>query len=439
MLTAEVPYPRDADEAKLWAHLTEPAPSACEQVPDVPPQLDAVIARAMSKLPDDRYPSAGDVARAAAAALHNRPVEEPERRVAAGGAAPLDGSTVSGARPRVDDEQATQRLRGRPRRGVVATAGAGAAALVAVGLVLALSGKDESDPPPPPPDPTPTPVATLVDTIPVAQRPNAIAATARDVWVASSRSESLTRVNARRNRVTDARLVVGVGARDVDVRDGSLWIVNSLRRELTRADARSGKRRGEPLAFPRAPVTVDAAGETVWVGAVPSAGSPEASVVYKVDRRRMAVRTHSASRRDPQPRQRPGRGVGRGWSDPVPAPDEHGQGESCVARRPRSDRNRRRGRRWVASRRADHVLQVEIPSGRIVTIPVRGAPSHVAIADGVVWVSNYGGHTLTRIDPRSSKVVGTVSVGRNPFALAARDHTLWVTVVADNSISRLRY
>ena len=129
----------------------------------------------------------------------------------------------TGRRSRARDRGSTT---SRRRSGSAAARGAvwsrrpvaGAAALVAVGLVLALVGKTGDDPPPPPPDPIPTPVATVVDTIPVAQRPNAIAATARDVWVTSSRSESLTRVNARRNRVTDARLVVGVGARDVATR-----------------------------------------------------------------------------------------------------------------------------------------------------------------------------------------------------------------------------
>ena len=196
----------------------------------------------------------------------------------------------------------------------------------------------------------------------------------------------------------------------------------------------------KPLAFPGAPVTVDAAGETVWVGAVPSAGSPEASVVYKVDRRRMAVAdTFSV----PGVIRSLDTGPGAVWVVAGPALYRLQTSTGKVSHVSRVGREATvtvgAGAAWVASRRADHVLQVEIPSGRIVTIPVRGAPSHVAIADGVVWVSNYGGHTLTRIDPRSSKVVGTVSVGRNPFALAARDHTLWVTVVADNSISRLRY
>ena len=47
-----------------------------------------MIARALAKRPADRYPSAGDLARAARAAAEGRPVTESERMVARGDAAP---------------------------------------------------------------------------------------------------------------------------------------------------------------------------------------------------------------------------------------------------------------------------------------------------------------------------------------------------------------
>src|SRR4051812_32056153 len=89
MLTGRVPYVRDTDPAKIWAHMQEPPPSLREVAPHVPEAFDEVIARAMAKNPEDRYPSAGDLARAARAAAADRVIgESDERSVAAGAAAP---------------------------------------------------------------------------------------------------------------------------------------------------------------------------------------------------------------------------------------------------------------------------------------------------------------------------------------------------------------
>ncbi len=56
-------------------------------VPEIGSRFDDVVRRALAKRPDDRYPSAGDLGRAAIAAAHDRPVDEPERSVASGEAA----------------------------------------------------------------------------------------------------------------------------------------------------------------------------------------------------------------------------------------------------------------------------------------------------------------------------------------------------------------
>ena len=95
-LTGTVPYPRDTDPAKIWAHMSEPPPSVVQTVGDVPRQFEEVVARAMAKDPDDRYLSAGDLGRAALAAASFREVTRAERSVATGDAAP-QGATAVGA------------------------------------------------------------------------------------------------------------------------------------------------------------------------------------------------------------------------------------------------------------------------------------------------------------------------------------------------------
>ncbi len=68
-LTGEVPFPRDNDAAKLWAHVNAPAPVPSEHRDTLPPAVDAVIARGMAKDPADRFPTAGELAQASATAL----------------------------------------------------------------------------------------------------------------------------------------------------------------------------------------------------------------------------------------------------------------------------------------------------------------------------------------------------------------------------------
>src|SRR6478735_5037747 len=96
-LTGEVPFKREGDEARLWAHLSEPPPKPSQLVPDLPEAFDFVIERALAKDPDERYPSAGDLGRAALAAAANRTPSERERLVATGAAAPVESPTVTAA------------------------------------------------------------------------------------------------------------------------------------------------------------------------------------------------------------------------------------------------------------------------------------------------------------------------------------------------------
>lgn len=69
-LTAQRPYPVDGLPALMHAHLNSPPPRAGAVRPDVPAALDAVIATGMAKDPAQRYPSTGELARAALQAVH---------------------------------------------------------------------------------------------------------------------------------------------------------------------------------------------------------------------------------------------------------------------------------------------------------------------------------------------------------------------------------
>jgi DNA-binding NarL/FixJ family response regulator/tRNA A-37 threonylcarbamoyl transferase component Bud32 len=68
-LTGSVPFIRGNDLERMWAHAHEPAPAASSIEPRLPQALDAVLARALAKAPDERQQSAGELAREAQAAI----------------------------------------------------------------------------------------------------------------------------------------------------------------------------------------------------------------------------------------------------------------------------------------------------------------------------------------------------------------------------------
>src|SRR4051794_36563419 len=84
MLTGRVPYPRDSVAATMFAHFEAPPPPVTPLVPDAPAALDRVIATALAKRPAARYQSAGDLARAALAAVDQPSLPSGVRKLAAG-------------------------------------------------------------------------------------------------------------------------------------------------------------------------------------------------------------------------------------------------------------------------------------------------------------------------------------------------------------------
>ena len=83
-LTGRVPFPRDDDAAKMWAHISDTPPLATDLAPDVPLLLSDVIRRAMAKSPRERFPSTGDFGCAVLDAATSHAAERPTKPANAG-------------------------------------------------------------------------------------------------------------------------------------------------------------------------------------------------------------------------------------------------------------------------------------------------------------------------------------------------------------------
>ena len=83
---------------------------------------------------------------------------------------------------------------------------------------------------------------------------------------------------------------------------------------------------------------------------------------------------------------------------------------------------------WVTSFAGATVSEVDPKSSRVLgPISVGYGPSAVAVGAGAVWVVNALDGTVSKIDPERSSVVSTLQIGREPQGIAARGNDVWVT------------
>jgi len=79
------------------------------------------------------------------------------------------------------------------------------------------------------------------------------------------------------------------------------------------------------------------------------------------------------------------------------------------------------------------------PRSRRVLATVRAGSGAITVAGDqhVVWVADYGAGTVTRIDPASNTVTATVPVGTDPVGLALVGGHLWVANQGDGTLVEL--
>ena len=461
-LTGSVPYPREGDVAKLWAHVREPPPPLTSLAPEAPPGLDEVVRRGMEKRPADRYPSAGDLGRAAEAAAAQQEVHQPERSVAAGAAAAPAGSAeaaTAGGGAGNESAAATAALppgTAVPTGTAATAAGAGRARarprrrlLLAGGLVLlagaGVAGAALRDRPPAPDrvarsQGPATPVLRVGATIPVGQRPNDVAVVDGGVWISSFRDPAIVRITPNAAPTGGTPVRVNTGTTAVATGRHSLWMTSWTAREVLRIDTRTNLvSRAEPLYLKRRRPTglAYAAGKLYVVTREnrlmrfdPRSGELEADAVIPTSSQgRLAVAAGRVWLLD--------QGRGRVLSfDTDTLEQRRGVG---VGGEPR-ELAVGRGLLWITDRRRDRVVAVDPRRGRMAgrRIRVGRGPEGIAVRGASAWVANGEDDTVAQIDLRRRAVVGQrVRVGREPFAVAAERRRVWVTNVGDNTVTRI--
>ena len=438
VLAARPPFDRAGDEAKLWAHLSEPPPAVSDAAPGMPRTLDAVVARALAKSPEERYQSAGDLGRDAQAAVSGRRPPAPEHLVAVGAAAPIEmGTRTAAASPPAPPPE-------RPRRRARTLAGAGLVALAAAAAVwLLTSGGGPAKHGSPPGRSRPSPAAEpRIQSARVGGRVNAVAGAGGVIWTGAFRSPRLKAVDPRKvERLANLTADIGRGLQALAPDRDTIWAIAGRDRRLAHFDARTGRPIGTPIPLPGPGNAVVADGTSVWV-ATSIQGRPgdevlrfdarsgrlEKTIVVLDMVRRLVIAdgalwilaTHPARlvRLD----LRSGKRIKRTF-------DADSSGDMTAGA----------GAIWATLPSTEQVVRLRFDNLRNPAYAAVGnSPAGVAVTERDVWVANRGSNTVTRIDIAALRPREEIEVPINPYEVIAYAGGVWVTSLADGLVTRIR-
>ncbi len=361
----------------LYEALTGIAPFArkeSDSEPEMPRGIDAVIERAVSKDPGERFRTAGELIAAA---------EERE------GATPAATQVLAGPR-----EQPTVRIGGtkaddvglsrwrRPIGGVFLFwfVGGFVAVVAVVALALSLFGGDG---------------VSVSEPVAVGHPPLRLAVGPRTVWVTSAADGTLSGVDPETLKVISTQ-EVGRGVSGVTIGAGSVWVSNPRTGTVLRIDA-AGHVTAR-LHLGGSPGAIVSGGGRVWVADEDGAG------VTAID-----AKAGRVVRRGLEPHASPLRlavGAGGLWVSSAST---------------------------GTVRRIDlgtMAVGAPILAGR--------GPAGVTVGQGLVWVANSRSATVTRVDPSTHAILGDpIPVGEQPGGIDTGTSAVWVASAADNSVTRL--
>jgi virginiamycin B lyase len=256
------------------------------------------------------------------------------------------------------------------------------------------------------------------------------------VWVAAYGTGRLVRIDPRRNRVVQ-RLRVAPGICPIAVGSGSVWVASDKTNVLYRVDPQRGRVVAR-ISVGEWPAHVTAAFGSVWVSAY------ERGTVARIDPRTNRVARVYDLGGNPSGLARAdgllwiafGRsGTSLGRLDTATGAvtwvslRHTGPGFlSSVG-----------GSLWTTT--ADgFAVRVDPGSATVAaSVPIPGTPAEIARArDGTIWVAEKQHNTLTRIDPKTNRILDVTGAGRGVFSIAVAAGDMWVTSFAGDDVWRFR-
>ena len=359
-LTGVVPYARRAGDVEV----------------EMPQGLDAVIERAVSPDPGQRYPTAGELI----AAARERQGASPAATAVL--SEPPDRPTLRLGGDQAEHHPGLSRWRRPIAAGFLvwflALSSVVAVAIAAVFFLL-LGGDDPS----------------VSEPIEVGQGPLRLAVGRGAVWVTSATDGTLSGIDSAREEIAGKSLAVGIGASGVTVGAGSIWVSSPRTGDVLRIDRGRGITARVPVGG-RPGAIVFGAGR-IWVADGDGAGVSAINPGGRVFRRGIA---------------------------PLAAPLRLAYGAGAI---------------WVSSASSGTVRPID-PRTATAGSPIRvgRGPAGVTVGGGLVWVANSRSETVTRVDPSIRAILGDpISVGARPGGIDAGTSTVWVANSADGSVSRI--
>ena len=387
-LAGAQPFARDSDVATVFAHLNERPPSVVAAAPDLPPALDAVLVRGLSKEPAERYADCRALVAATRAALRGAPAARSRRRMIA-----------------------------------IATAAVALAGAAVAGLALA--GRDDPAAPP-----------TQAATSAAAPAPPPLPLDA----------DAVAFVDPAGRRVLGQSPIEGVG--DLVVGAGAVWALLDQQSQLVRFDPRSGKQ-GKPIDLPFPPAGVAATDAGVWITETGGPGLARVDAATGKIAARLSV-TERAGQGAPAGSEISdgaigaiAAGAGSLWL---------ARGASVLRVDPGSGRVLARFATpiaadlvaadddavWVASSADGRLFQIDPATDQIVARPkLHGFVTDLVLGGGSAWVTVTPEDRVYQLNPVDGSVQASFATGPGPESVAFTDGALVIANGRDDSLSRI--